>query len=152
MTQLTVRKCALSEVVDAPNFLDLAHEYADECAMSGMPSPVAKLPLYRQLEDAGALTSFGAWEGSTLIGFLGVLFSVVPHYSTGLAVSESFFVAKAHRSTGAGMKLKALAEDHAGEIGSPGLMLSAPWGSQFAAVLFGSEYKPVSLAFFKEFT
>lgn len=153
MTQLIVRKCTLAEVVDAPAFPLLAEAYAFECAMEGMPSPLTKMALYRQLEDAGVLQPFGAFIGDELIGFIGILYHTIPHYGVGVAVSESFFVSPARRASGAGLKLLAMAEEHAKALGSPGLLVSAPNGSALEEVLDGMDsYKLASFAFFKRFT
>lgn len=150
---LVVKKCALTEVVDAPEFATLVADYATESAMAGMPPTNAKIPLYRQLEAAGALTAFGAFVDGKLVGFIGVLYSTLPHYGIGLAVSESYFVAKEHRTTGAGLKLKSIAEEHAREIGSPGFLITAPYGGGLDFVLAAcSDYNLASRAYFKRFT
>ena len=149
---LVVRKCALSEVVDAPNFPELAAEYAAESAMIGMPSPTTKIELYRQLEEHGALQPFGAFDGDKPVGFIGILHSVVPHYGVGVAISESFFVAKDYRAHGTALKLVRLAEAHAAALGSPGLLITGPVGG--AAVTWldkQQDYEPASLSFFKRF-
>lgn len=152
MNTLLVAKCKLTAIIDAPEFPELLVEYAHESAMEGMPSANAKLELYRQFEAAGALTTFGAWMGTKLVGFFGILYHVLPHYSVGLAVSESFFVTKSARASGAGLKLKKLGEEHARAIGSPGLLISAPVGSDLDAVLASStKYRPASNAYFTRF-
>lgn len=152
MTQLTVRQCALTEVVDAPEFPQLIAEYEAESAMAGMPPTNAKIPLYRQLEAARALTAFGAWQDNTLIGFIGVLYHELPHYGIGLAVVESFFVTMSRRPTGAGLKLKRLAEEHAKALGSPGLCITAPVNSQLDTMLNSSKrYAHASNVYFMRF-
>lgn len=149
---LVVRKCALTEVVDAPNFPELAAEYAAESAMAGMPAPDTKIDTYRQLEAAGALQAFGAFLDAVPIGFIGVLHHVIPHYGVGVAISESFFVAAAHRHTGAANKLLAMAEEHALALGSPGLLISAPAGGSLVSWMrMRMDYRLASLAFFKRF-
>jgi len=136
---LIVRKCTLSEVVDAPNFPELAAEYEAESATPGLPSPVPNIPLYRQLEDAGALTVFGAWLADTLIGFMGLLYHEVPRYNTRLAVCETYFVTQPHRRSGAGLTLRRLAEQTAEDLGAPGLLLSAPVLSDLHVILAASK-------------
>lgn len=152
MNALVVKKCALAEVIDAPEFPQLAAEYEAECAMPGMPSPIVKMAIYQQLEAAGALTPIGAWMNDRLIGFIGILYHTLPHYGVGLAVSESFFVRKAYRSTGAGIKLKQLGEEVARALGSSGLLITAPVGSSLDAMLSMSvKYRPASNAYFRSF-
>lgn len=151
MTQtLVVRKCTLSEVVDAPNFPELAAEYAAESAMAGMPSPVAKIDIYRQLEAAGAFQAFGAFIDDQPIGFIGILYHIIPHYGVGVAISESYFVSREHRPIRAGGQLLVLAEEYAKEIKSPGLLITAPYGSPAALwLMMKSDYSTASVSFFK---
>ncbi len=87
---------------------------------------LSRMDSYRELERLGLLRVLSAMHEGRQIGFLTLLAPVLPHYGVVVAVSESFFVARAHRGTGAGLKLLRLAEDLAREAGSPGLLVSAP--------------------------
>ena len=91
---LNVRKTTVSEIEKSPAFSKLVPEYAEECRISGMPYPEARLDIYEILEKAGRIQLFGAWLDETLIGFIAVLATVLPHYGVVSCVAESFFAAK----------------------------------------------------------
>lgn len=93
---------------------------------------------------------FSAATDFDLVGFITVLAPVLPHYGVPVAVSESFFVAKAHRKTGAGLKLLRAAEDMARSLGSPGLLVSAPFAGDLFHVLPHVGYVESSRIFFKK--
>lgn len=147
---MIVAGSTVAEIETSPTFADLLAEYAAESAIKGMPEPAAKLETYRQLEAAGALHVLAAWHDDALIGFLTILSAPLPHYGRSVAVSESFFVAKAHRPTGAGLRLLRAAEDKAREMGSPGLLVSAPYEGDLFKVLPRAGYSETSRVFFKE--
>jgi GNAT superfamily N-acetyltransferase len=77
-----------------------------------------------------------------------VLKPVIPHYGVAIAVTESFFVGKEYRKSGAGLKLLRAAEAHA--EGAPGLLVSAPVGGTLAEVLPHLGYRETNRVFFKE--
>lgn len=146
---MIVQKSTVAEVEAAPTFVALLAEYAAESAIAGMPPPAAKMVTYRQLEAAGLLQVFSAVSEGELIGFISFLAAPLPHYGISVAVSESFFVAKAHRGTGAGVKLLHAAEAKAREIGSPGLLVSAPFEGDLFHVLPRLGYTEASRIFFR---
>jgi hypothetical protein len=55
-----------------------------------------------------------------------------------------------HRGTGSGIRLLRAAEDKAKEIGSPGLIVSAPFAGRLFDVLPRCGYTEVSRVFFKK--
>ncbi len=145
-----IRRNTFAEVEAAPEWPALLAEYAAESAIDGMPPPTGKMETYRALHAAEVLHIFGAWLDDALVGFIFVLAAPLPHYSVIMAVSESFFVAKAHRASGAGIKLLRMAEDKAREIGSPGLLVSAPYAGKLFEVLPRCGYVETSRIFFKK--
>lgn len=145
-----IRKTTVSEVETNENFPALAKEYAEESAIHGLPSPDEKLSVYRVIEASGVFHVYGAFLLDKLIGFISVLTPVIPHYGVMIAVSESFFVAKDQRRTGAGLKLLRAAEAHACSAGSPGMLVSAPLGGILAEVLPCVGYRETNRVFFKE--
>ena len=148
---MKVERSSVAAIVGAPEFPALAAEYAAECAIAGLPPPTAKMKTYRQLEAAGMLQIFAAFDDAGgLIGLITVLAPVLPHYSVPVAVSESFFVARAHRRTGAGLALLRAAEDLARELGSPGLLVSAPFEGDLFRVLPRRGYAETNRVFFKK--
>jgi GNAT superfamily N-acetyltransferase len=147
---LTVEPSTVAGISTAEQFPKLAAEYAAESAIDGLPPPAARMETYRQLERAGMLHAFAARYDDALVGFITVLAPILPHYSVPVAVSESFFVAKAHRSTGAGLKLLRAAEDKARALGSPGLLVSAPFEGALFKVLPRIGYVETNRVFFKK--
>jgi GNAT superfamily N-acetyltransferase len=147
---MNVQASSVSEIEAASNFGELLAEYASEAAIAGMPAPAARMETYRHLESAGMLHVFSALSDGQLVGFITVLAPVLPHYGVAVAVSESFFVARAHRKTGAGLKLLREAEAKAGSLGSPGLLVSAPFGGDLFHVLPRVGYAETNRIFFKK--
>lgn len=136
---VVVRKCTVGEIEGAHNFSALIKEYADECAVSGLPMPERALPaIYRQLETSGALDVFGAYDDE-LIGFISMLQYPSAHYGVPLGVSESFFVSKERRGTGAGALLRKTIKERAKERGLGGVLLTATVNGPLAAVLEKSD-------------
>lgn len=146
-----IRPCTIAEIEQAQNFAELVEEYATESSIDGLPHPSAQWSMYHTLEDAGALYCFGAFLEGLLVGFVAVLSHVMPHYGVGISTTESFFVARAYRKTGAGSRLRHAAERYAQERGSAGILISAPHGGSLAAVLPGVGYRQTNDVFFKRF-
>jgi GNAT superfamily N-acetyltransferase len=147
---LTIAKSSIAAIAGAREFAAIAAEYAAEAAIDGLPPPAAKMETYRQLEAAGMLQAFSALEDGALIGFVTLLAPVLPHYGVAVAVCESFFVAGAHRRTGAGLRLLSAAEDAARALGSPGLLVSAPFGGRLFEILPRRGYVETNRVFFKK--
>ncbi len=147
-----IRPSTVAELEAAPTFAALLAEYGAESAIEGLPPPSARMETYRALNAAGVLHVLAAWTGDVLVGFITVLAAPLPHYARTVAVSESFFVAKASRSTGAGLKLLRAAEDKARELGSPGLLVSAPFEGNLFRVLPRVGYSEVGRTFFRKVT
>jgi GNAT superfamily N-acetyltransferase len=148
MTGVIVRSCSYSDIEGNRNFPALAHEYAEECAIAGLPAPDEKIAAYRALAASEIFQAFGAFLENKLVGFIVVLKPVIPHYGVAIAVTESFFVGKEYRKSGAGLKLLRAAEAHA--EGAPGLLVSAPVGGTLAEVLPHLGYRETNRVFFKE--
>lgn len=146
---LRIAQCRVADIEASPDFAALADEYAAETLLDGMPPPTARWPQYHALEDAGLLTAFAAREGEALLGFISVLATPLPRYAEPVAMCESFFVAKAYRRTGAGLRLLRAAEQKAREIGSRGLIVSAPYAGRLFEVLPRLGYGEAARVFFK---
>ncbi len=147
---LTVEACPLADLMAAATFADLAAEYERESLIDGMPPPAPDWNAYRALEAAGLLHGFAASVDGELAGFVAVLVAKLPRYAGPVALTESFFVARAHRHTGAGLRLLRAAEDKARALGCPGLLVSAPSGGALAQVLPRRGYAETNRVFFKE--
>lgn len=149
---LIIKKCTISEIENSPNVMDILDEYASESAIAGLPKPNARVEMYKYLENIGSIYALAAFLGEKLIGYITVLSPVLPHYGTVVATAESFFVAKEHRKTGAGLKLLRQAEEYAKSIGSPGLLVSSPMGGNLAFVLPHVGYEETNRVFFRNFS
>lgn len=93
---------------------------------------------------------FSAVKDHELIGFITVVAPVLPHYSVPVAVVESFFVAAAHRYGGPGLRLLVSAEKQATEVGSPGLLVCAPFRGRLHELLPKCGYVETNRIFFKK--
>lgn len=143
-----IHKASVAEVMGAAAFPALIEAYADEASIAGMPSPKVKFESYKAIAASGFLHIFAAVEGGELIGFITMLAPILPHYSIPVAVTESFYVTPKHRGF-TGLRLLAAAEEEAHACGSPGLLVSAPFGSRLCELLPKLGYKPSNTVFFK---
>jgi|TARA_R110000803_G_scaffold209619_1_gene279632 GNAT superfamily N-acetyltransferase len=145
-----IRQISVDGLIECPEFPALLQEYADECPpKSGMPHTYNKAT-YKALEESGALQSFGAFgEDEELLGFVTVIITMLPKYTSLIGATESFFVASKHRKTGAGVKLLRAAEAKASEAGAFGMLVSAPSGGRLAEVMPKSGYEESDIIFFK---
>lgn len=151
MSDVQIDRCAFAELEGESRFLPMAGEYADECALAGLPPIDAKFASYPMLDASGFFHVYRAKVDGELVGFVTLLMPVIPHYGVAVAVAESLFVSKPHRKTGAGLKLIRTAEKHAREAGSPALMLSAPTGGVLAELLPNMGYRETNRVFMKDF-
>lgn len=149
MDGIDIRPCTVADVERAPNIADLAAEYAAESALGALGPANPQFSAYRQMEDAGVARLVAAFQGPNLVGFVVLLVSVVPHFSSPVASTESFFVAQAARKTGAGLKLLHEAERIAHQSGAVGLFVSAPVGGRLAQVLPRVGYIHTNYLFFR---
>ena len=149
---LIVEACPIADMIAAAAFPQLAAEYVRESLIDGMPLPAPDWNAYAALEAAGLLHGFAASVDGELVGFIAVLVAKLPRYAEPIAVSESFFVASAHRGTGAGLKLLRAAENKARALGCPGLLVSAPAEGVLAQVLPRRGYAETNRVFFKGLT
>ena len=151
MGSLDIRQITIDDLRFAPGVDALLREYAQECGIAGLPKPKAEWLTYARLEHHGALHVIGSYLDGILVGFCHVLVSLNPHYSALLAVTESLFVATAHRGTGAGLALLGEAGSIARQRGAVGLLVSAPTGGSLAAVLERSKgFRETNRAFLQE--
>jgi GNAT superfamily N-acetyltransferase len=155
---MIIEACSSEAIRTAPNFDDLVVEYAHEAGMPEMPWPRVDWQTYTMMEQAGTLQMFSAREKAAsdagpgvLAGFVVVIITMMPEYGVKLACTEAFFVAKAHRHTGAGLKLLATAEAWARSLKAPGFAVSAPLGGKLAEVLPRRGFREVGRTFFKSY-
>lgn len=149
---LIVKKSSIAELEAQPNIHELLDQYAAECAIEGLPHPAAKAQTYKNIEKSGMLHVWAAFDDDLLIGYITMLASTLPHYEILVAVTESYFVTKDGRKTGAGTKLRNESEALARQLGSPGVIYSCPLGGVLARVLEGEDdCVETNRVFFKRF-
>ena len=149
MPSLSIRPVTFAEIEKSPAAPRLFAEYAAESAITELGTPKPDAAYYASLEAGGALFGFGAFLDDELVGFFMLLVAHVPHWQLPIASSESFFVAKDHRKSGAGMKLLHAAETKSAEVGAAGPFISAPVGSVLEQVMRGIGYRPTNSVFFQ---
>lgn len=148
---LVIRKSTISELEAAPNIQVILDEYAAESSprIEGLPRPMAKADTYKHLESTNTIYTIGAFLADLLIGYIIIVSPILPHYSIRIAVSESYFVLKAYRGTGAGNKLREAAEEWSKQAGAIGILMSAPLDGDLAEVLPRVGYSETGRVFFK---
>lgn len=149
---MLITQIKFDDLYNNSNFPKLIEEYAEECKIKGLPPINVKVETYRHYEAVGAVYIIAALNEELLTGFAIVLSPVMPHFSCLVSVCESIFVAKEFRNSSTGLKLIKECERHAKELGSPGLLVSAPVGSILEELLPKIEYEKTNVVFFRKFT
>lgn len=144
----TVTRGTLSDITEAPNFGELVDAYAAESAVHAFAGGAPAIAMYQGLEAAGMLHSIVARRDGVLVGFAGVLITMLPHFGKLSATTESLFVLQQHRRGGAGLALIREARALAREHGAAGLFVSAPAGGVLARVLPGLGFTKTNEVFF----
>jgi GNAT superfamily N-acetyltransferase len=141
---VTIKSCTVEDVQHSA----LAEEYASY-AIAGLPKPQPQWERYKLMEAAGVISVFGAFDDDQIVGFISTIGYLSLHYGVDITLTESFFVAKQYRKTGAGVKLLRAVEQMAKANGSAGLMITAPHNKELARVLTVIGYKQSHEVFFK---
>lgn len=147
---VTIHKCTFLELEALAGYRALVVEYAEEGRIPGMPAPQFDPRKYRQLCEIGVLHTRICMVDECLIGFVLVLTTILPKYSVEVAITEAFFVGKAHRMSGAGLRLLRVAEAIAAERAGGRLLVSAPFGGALAEVLPRLGYTETNRIFFRQ--
>lgn len=121
-----IRRVAIKDVLDDPAFPELLAMFERAVAVEGLPTSKWRRDIYELLEDSGRILSLAAYMDGELIGFLGLMVSMLPQYGEEVAVIDTVFVRPEHRGTGAGLQLVHEAEAWARETGAVAVMLSTP--------------------------
>lgn len=149
MSSLTIAKVTVSQIEQAPALPQLLAEYEAESANSEIGAARPQIETYRGMEAVGMLQALGAYVDDKLVGFLFLLLPVLPHFGQKVGVAESYFVAGAHRKTGAGTQLRVAAEEAARAAGAVGVLISAPTDGVLAQVMPRSGYRETNRVYFK---
>tara|TARA_R110000803_G_scaffold140207_2_gene206788 strand:+ start:488 stop:937 length:450 start_codon:yes stop_codon:yes gene_type:complete len=145
-----IRQISVDELINCHEFSALLQEYADECPPKANMPHTYNEETYKALEKSGVLQSFGAFgDDGELLGFITLVITMLPKYTSLISATESFFVASKHRKTGAGIRLLRTAEAKASELGAFGMLVSAPCGGKLAEVMSMSGYEESDIIFFK---
>lgn len=132
---MIVRRCTVAELEAAPNLAEVLDAYARESSMPELGRPNPQVATYRALEASGMFHPIAAFEDEKLVGFILPIVVALPHYGVVAATIESFFVLKAVRKQGVGLRLLRFAERTARDLGAKALLLSAPVGGALARML-----------------
>lgn len=150
MEKVTICQITVDDLFDHHDAPSLLAEYGAESSIYGLPAPKPDQEIYRLLERSGALHVMAAFQGDTMLGFLALIVSANPHYSTKLAATESYFVGADYRKTGAGLKLRKQAEELATMRGAKGFLISAPASGKLADVMASDRnYRETNRVFFR---
>ena len=147
--ETVIRRCTTAELEAAPNLAEVLAEYALESSMKELGPARAQVEIYRALEASGLFHPIAAFEGDRLLGFILPIVVVLPHYGVVAATIESFFVPKAVRKQGIGLRLLAMAEALARELGAKALLLSAPVTGSMGRVLAAKGFRHSNDVFVK---
>lgn len=141
-----VRAVAISDLRASPMISRLAAGYKAECGESvALDGPLEiSWETYESLEAAGACKVFGAFQGGGLVGFAVVVVSPSLRRAGMEAAAETLFLAPGHRRGGPGLRLLRAARDAALEAGAPGLIITAPAGSQLERLASAAGFSIVS--------
>lgn len=138
---MKVSQCSVAEIFDDERFEELIAEYAAESKAEEAPDYDPDRDLYERLEKMGVLHTVKVVYRGKMIGFALVLVNQVPHYKALLATTESVFVEKAMRWTGAGLALIRSAEKIAKLHGCKALFVSAPTGGSINKLMPNIKYR-----------
>lgn len=149
--QVLIEVGSVVDVFDAPNGAELLEAYADESSIPGLPRPNPQRAVYEGIERSGIMDVFLARIDGRLVGFVGVLTWVVPHYGVLLSTLESYYVERVSRRSGAGLMLLRMAEQASQRRKAQGLLVSAPVAGVLSEVLPRAGYWHSNTVFFKSF-
>lgn len=108
----------------------LLKEYAKDSKSSLAPNIKPSIEIYNNLENLGMLNCIALMSDKTMVGFIVLLTSMMPHYSEPATLVESIFILKEHRKFGTGKELIARAEKLVKDKGIKLMFLSAANGSR----------------------
>lgn len=145
-----IRPITIDELFNTPGITDMLDEYDGESAINGMPKTDPQWDTYRFLEENAKFQVIGAYHDDQLLGFVTVMVQVLPHYGKPIGMTESLFVRKQYRSTGAGLQLIRAAEEYAAIHKAVGFLVSAPaLGKLERLMRLRSDYDHSNTVFFK---
>lgn len=145
---MEIWKVLAATLMHEPELLD---QYAAECSIPTLGPPNPQWEIYYQMEAAGVFQLFAVYADGKMVGFAGVLSTILPHYGVKAATVESLYVLPEFRSKGAGASLLSAIEAHARQVGCKAILYSAPAGGQLEALL-GKRHTRTNSVFCKPLT
>jgi GNAT superfamily N-acetyltransferase len=132
---IDIRRCRISEIMAAPNLSELVAAYSEECSLPELGSAEPQFDIYMSLDASGFFHPIAAFDDERIVGFIFPIVAKLPHYGVRAATIESFYVLKEYRAANVGLKLLAMAKEHARELGAKAMILSAPIGGVLSRLL-----------------
>lgn len=149
MGALEIRRVAMREILDDASFPDLLAMFQQAVAIEGLPTSKWRRDIYELLEESGRILSVGAYLDGRLIGFCGLMVSMLPQYGEEVAVIDVVFVRPDQRGSGAGRRLVREAEAWAAETGAVAIMLSTPLNGALGRIAERWGYQPTRRTYMK---
>lgn len=100
-----------------------------------MPAPQPHEQVYRDLEKAGLLVAFGAFDGDRMIGYATAILTVQIHYSRPYAHHDLLFVSKDYRKGSLGLRLFSAVNEACKERGADFITWTAKPDTVFESIL-----------------
>ena len=146
--QCEIMRTSVRHLLACPEIADLMREYAEQ-ANALLSAPTPQMEGYIKMEEAGYLHAIGAFIDGKLVGFAGLIVTVLPHYGQLSASMESLFVSKAHRKSGAGLKLIKEAENMARDLGATSFAMTVPATGKLSSIASRIGYRKTNEVFLK---
>lgn len=106
--------------------------------------------LYQSLEDKGIFSLIAVYHHDTIVGFMALLTTTMPHYSELSTTVESQYVSPEYRPYGTGQLLMDHATRVAKDKGSVIMFMSAPVDSRLSKVAHRFGFKATNTTYSKK--
>lgn len=149
MSEITFIEAKPADMLVMDGIEELIAEYGAECSIPALGTPKADREIYELYANAGVVRGVAAMVEDRIVGGVVVIFNRMPHYSKLVACVESLFLHPDYRRSSAGLRLIQEAKRLAREVGSPGLLISAPVGSRLERLMRAKGVKQTNSVFFE---
>lgn len=146
---ITVRPVTGDELKNDPRLYILAVEYEKEKANPELGAARWDVKTYEKLVKEGKYLPIGVYDEDKLVGYGGVLISVLPHYNKLVATIESIFLKKEYRKGRTGTKMVEELEKLASKAGAQGVYFTTGVGDKLSKLAPLIGYRPANEVFFK---
>ncbi len=145
---VTIARCSIDTLWSDTRFACVVSAYAAEGAYAGMPPPQPSREAYNSMEQRGVLAVMRADRDGALVGFAKLVLTVSPHYGVPIAVIESVFVMREHRSAAGAPLVRAIIKT-ARTSGAQTILATAPIGSRLGRMLPKIGFSPTSTTYMR---